>query len=130
MDEPSSLSSEKSAVEKELKGDPKNATSKKADDTKDAGPQLSTFDDGRCYPSKDTTPAEMHADSPKSQTEADHRPMDTINKSEGDKAGKEASKKADFGDKKAPPFGKKDDEGKKDEKDASAKTACGADCKG
>src|SRR5271154_7321947 len=94
MDEPSSLSSEKSAVEKELKGDPKNATSKKADDTKDAGPQLATYDDGRCYPSKDTTPAEMHADSAKSQTEADHRPMDTINKSEGDKAGKEASAKS------------------------------------
>src|SRR5271170_4462587 len=129
MEEPSVLSSEKKAVESELKGDPKSA-SKVADDRKDAGPQTPTFDDGRCYPSKDTTPAEMHADSPKSQTEADHRPMDTINKSEGDKAGKEASKKADFGDKKAPPFGKKDDEGKKDEKDASAKTACGADCKG
>src|SRR5271166_1043659 len=131
MEEPSVLASEKSSVEKELKGEPKSAAKpKSADDRKDAGPQLATFDDGRCYPSKDTTPAEMHADSPKSQTEADHRPMDTINKSEGDKAGKEASKKADFGDKKAPPFGKKDDEGKKDEKDASAKTACGADCKG
>ena len=104
LDEPSSLSSEKSAVEKELKGDPKNAGAKKADDTKDAGPQLATYDDGRCYPSKDTTPAAMHADSPKSQTEADHRPMDTINKSEGDKAGKEAS--------------------------AKTKKACGKDCKG
>src|SRR5271154_7041201 len=104
MDEPSSLSSEKSAVEKELKGDPKNASSKTADDRKDAGPQTAVFDDGRCYPSKDTTPAEMHADSSKSQTEADHRPMDTINKSEGDKAGKEAS--------------------------AKAKAACGKDCKG
>src|SRR5271163_559984 len=130
LEEPSVLASEKKSVESELKGEPKSAKTKKADDRKDAGPQTAVFDDGRCYPSKDTTPAEMHADSAKSQTEADHRPMDTINKSEGDKAGKEASKKADFGDKKAPPFGKKDDEGKKDEKDASAKTACGADCKG
>lgn len=94
LEDPSILNSEKKAVESEIKGDPKNAGAKKADDRKDAGPQLATFDDGRCYPSKDTTPAEMHADSPKSQTEADHRPMDTINKSEGDKAGKEASAKA------------------------------------
>ena len=142
LESPSVLSSEKSSVEKELKGDPKSATSKKADDTKDAGPQPATFDDGRCYPSKDTTPAAMHADSPKSQTEADHRPMDTINKSEGDKAGKEASaKKSDFGDKKAPPFGKKDEKAEKSaakcdkcegECKCAAKTAadCGADCKG
>jgi uncharacterized protein YdcH (DUF465 family) len=95
MEDPSVLASEKKSVESELKGEPKSAAvEKKADDRKDAGPQLATFDDGRCYPSKDSTPAEMHADSPKSQTEADHRPMDTINKSEGDKAGKEASKKA------------------------------------
>jgi hypothetical protein len=105
LEEPSVLASEKKSVEGELKGDPKNASaSKTADDTKDAGPQLATYDDGRCYPSKDTTPAEMHADSSKSQTEADHRPMDTINKSEGDKAGKEAS--------------------------AKSKAACGKDCKG
>ena len=43
LEEPSVLSSEKSAVEKELKGDPKNAGAKKADDTKDAGPQLATL---------------------------------------------------------------------------------------
>jgi len=144
MEEPSVLASEKSSVEKELKGEPKSAAKpKSADDRKDAGPQLATFDDGRCYPSKDTTPAEMHADSPKSQTEADHRPKDTINKSEGD--GKVSSKKADFGDKKAPPFGKKDEKNEGDKKDAAAqcdkcegeckcaaKTAaeCGADCKG
>ena len=122
MEEPSVLSSEKKSVESELKGDPKSA-SKVADDRKDAGPQLPTFDDGRCYPSKDTTPAEMHADSPKSQTEADHRPMDTINKSEGDKAGKEASAK-----KKA--CGKDCKGCDECKKDASAKTACGEDCKG
>jgi hypothetical protein len=94
LEDPSILSKEKKAVESEVKGDPKNAAvEKKADDRKDAGPQLATFDDGRCSPSKDTTPAEMHADSSKSETQAEHRPMDTINKSEGDKAGKEASAK-------------------------------------
>jgi hypothetical protein len=124
MEEPSVLSSEKKSVESELKGDPKSASGKVADDRKDAGPQLATFDDGRCYPSKDTTPAEMHADSPKSQTEADHRPMDTINKSEGDKAGKEASAKPKVA------CGKDCKGCDECKKDASAKTACGADCKG
>ena len=71
----------------------KAAAVKVADDRKDAGPQPAVFDDGRCYPSKDPTPKEMHADSSASQTESKNRPMDTVNKSEGDKAKKEASKK-------------------------------------
>lgn len=38
MENPSILASEESAVKSELKGDPKSATTKKADDRKDAGP--------------------------------------------------------------------------------------------
>ena len=37
LEDPSVLNAEKKAVESEIKGDPKNATSKKADDRKDAG---------------------------------------------------------------------------------------------
>jgi hypothetical protein len=106
LDAPSSLSAEKSAVEKELKGEPKNAGSKTADDRKDAGPQTETYNDGRgCGGGKHTEPKQMDAGSSSSQTEASGRPENTVNKSEGD--GKVAAKAA-----------------------AESKKACGADCKG
>lgn len=88
LEDPSILKSEKSAVEKELKGEAKSAAAPKvADDRKDAGPQEGTYNDGRgCGGGKHTEPTEMDAGSAKSQTEAEHRPENTINKSEGGKA--------------------------------------------
>jgi hypothetical protein len=125
MEEPSVLNAERAAAAKELSGDPKNASSKTADDRKDAGPQTETYNDGRgCGGGKHTEPKEMDAGSSSSQTEAAGRPDNTVNKSDGDK---KASKQADFGDKKAPPFGKKDEKAE-DKKEAAAK--CGDDCKG
>jgi len=123
LDAPSSLSAEKSAVEKELKGEPKNAQSKKADDRKDAGPQTETYNDGRgCGGGKHTEPKQMDAGSSSSQTEAAGRPENTVNKSEGD--GKVASKTAE---EKCADC--KDD--KKCSKHASAsKCAHGKDCEG
>lgn len=107
LEDPSVLNAEKKAVESEIKGDPKNAASKIADDRKDAGPQTETYNDGRgCGGGKHSEPKEMDAGSASSQTEAEHRPENTINKSEGD--GKVAAKAAA----------------------AEPKTACGADCKG
>ena len=95
MEEPSVLASEKKSVESELKGEPKSAAvePKVADDRKDAGPQTSTYNDGRgCGGGKHTEPKQMDAGSTSSQTEAEHRPENTINKSEGD--GKVAAKAA------------------------------------
>src|SRR5271154_4427643 len=92
LDAPASLATEKSAVEKELKGEPKSA-GKTADDRKDAGPQTETYNDGRgCGGGKHTEPKAMDAGSGASQTEASGRPEDTVNKSEGD--AKAASKAA------------------------------------
>ena len=87
------LSSLKASVEKELKGDPKNAAAKTADDRKDAGTQEGTYNDGRgCGGGKHTEPKPMDAGSSASQTEASGRPENTVNKSDGD--GKAASKAA------------------------------------
>ena len=87
------LSSLKASVEKELKGDPKNAAAdKKADDRKDAGPQEGTYNDGRgCGGGKHTEPKPMDAGSAASTTEASGRPEDTINKSESDGAAAKAA---------------------------------------
>jgi hypothetical protein len=94
------LSSLKASVEKELKGDPKNAAvEKKADDRKDAGPQTETYNDGRgCGGGKHTEPKPMDAGSSASTTEASGRPEDTVNKSEADGA---AAKSAAAAPKKA-----------------------------
>ena len=89
------LSSLKASVEKELKGDAKNATAKAADDRKDAGPQEGTYNDGRgCGGGKHTEPKPMDAGSSASTTEASGRPEDTVNKSEADGAAKAAAKSA------------------------------------
>src|SRR5208337_3941221 len=93
LEDPSVLNAEKKAVESEVSGDAKNAAAKKADDRKDAGPQTSTYNDGRgCGGGKHTEPKAMDAGSSASETEAAGRPENTINKSEGD--GKAASKEA------------------------------------
>src|SRR5271170_1087860 len=93
LEDPSVLSSLKKEVASELSGDAKNATAKKADDRKDAGPQTETYNDGRgCGGGKHTEPKAMDAGSSASQTEASGRPEDTVNKSEGD--AKAASKAA------------------------------------
>lgn len=73
LEDPSVLNGEKKAVESELKGDPKNAAAKVADDRKDAGPQPETYDDGR----DGSEPKLMDAGN------AAKRPENTINKSEG-----------------------------------------------
>jgi len=105
LEDPSVLASLKSEVEKELKGEPKSAAGKTADDRKDAGPQTSTYNDGRgCGGGKHTEPKQMDAGSTASETEAQNRPENTVNKSEGD--GKVATKAA------------------------AGKKACGKDCKG
>jgi hypothetical protein len=126
LENPSILKSERAAVEKELKGEAKNATAAKtADDRKDAGPQTETYNDGRGHgggPASEPKP--MDAGSPQSQTEAEHRPMDTVNKSEGDKAGKEASAKPKTAH-------DKDCKGCDEcKKSAAAKCAHGANCEG
>jgi hypothetical protein len=86
MENPSVLSKEKSAVESELKGSPVNASvDKKADDTKDAGPQPPT------YPAdKRSEPAGMEAGN------AAKREEQTIDKTMDDQkvsVGKEAAAK-------------------------------------
>jgi hypothetical protein len=87
------LQSLKKSVEAELKGDPKSAAAKVADDRKDAGPQTPTYNDGRgCGGGKHTEPKPMDAGSSASETEASGRPENTVNKSEGD--GKAAAAKA------------------------------------
>jgi hypothetical protein len=106
LEDPSVLAGLKSEVERELKGEPKSAAEKTADDRKDAGPQTSTYNDGRgCGGGKHTEPKQMDAGSTASETEAQNRPENTVNKSEGD--GKVAAKAA-----------------------AESKKACGKDCKG
>jgi hypothetical protein len=138
LENPSVLSEAKNAVEKEIKGDAKNAT-KTADDRSDAGPQTETYNDGRgCGGGKHSEPKEMDAGSSSSQTEAEHRPENTINKSEGDGkvAGKAAApKKACGKDCKGCDKCEKKAADKKCEKcegecKCASKVACGADCKG
>jgi len=82
LEDPSVLSKARSEVESEIKGAAKEATSKKADDRKDAGPQTETYNDGRgCGGGTHTEPKETDAGTAASQTEADHRPKDSIDKS-------------------------------------------------
>lgn len=97
LEDPSVLKQERAAVEKEIKGEAK-AAGKTADDRKDAGPQTDTYNDGRGHGGgTESEPKAMDAGSKESQTEAAGRPMDTINKSEGDKAKKEAAAKTAHG---------------------------------
>ena len=122
LEDPSVLKQERSAVEKELKSDAKSAAaSKTADDRKDAGPQTETYNDGRGHGGgTESEPKAMDAGSKESQTEAPNRPMDTVNKSEGDKAKKEAAAKTAHG---------KDCKGcEKCDKEKKAAEKC-ADCK-
>jgi hypothetical protein len=94
LEDPSILKSEKASIKSELNGEAK-AAAKVADDRKDAGPQVETYNDGRgCGGGTHSEPKEMDAGSGKSQTEAANRPANTINKSEGEGKGKEASKAA------------------------------------
>lgn len=127
MEEPSVLASERSAVEKEIKGEAKSAAKEKqADDRKDSGPQTSTYSDGRgAGGGKHTEPKQMDAGSSSSQTEAANRPENTINKSEGD--GKVSSKAA------APKVTATKAVAQKavaPKATAPKKAACGKDCKG
>jgi hypothetical protein len=87
LEDPSVLKSERSAVEKEIKGDAKSATSKKADDRKDAGPQEGTYEDGR----KGSEPKEMEASKAGDRPDAGEKPGQTVNLSDGKSA---AAKKA------------------------------------
>jgi len=89
LEDPSLLNKEKKAVESELKGDPKNASAKVADDRADCGPQPSTYDEG-----KRTEPAGMDASDV-------HEPEQKIWTEGGEgkvPVGKEAGKKKACGD--------------------------------
>jgi hypothetical protein len=82
LEDPSVLTKARSEVESELKGAAKEAAAKVADDRKDAGPQTETYNDGRgCGGGTHTEPKETDAGTSASQTEAEHRPMDSIDKS-------------------------------------------------
>jgi len=119
LEDPSVLTKEKGAVKSEVKGDPKSATGKQADDRKDSGPQPSTYNDGRgCGGGTHSEPKEVDAGKAAERPGAGERPGDTVNLSEGKSAGKE-SDKADEKLEKA----KAKQEVKDAKKDASAKTA-------
>ena len=89
MEDPSVLKGERSSVEKELRGEAKNATDKKADDRKDAGPIEGTYDDGR----KGSEPKEIDASKAAERPDAGKKPGQTQNLSEGktEKAAKKAA---------------------------------------
>jgi len=119
LEDPSVLTKEKGAVKSEVKGDPKSATGKQADDRKDSGPQPSTYNDGRgCGGGTHSEPKEVDAGKAAERPGAGEHPGDTVNLSEGKSAGKE-SDKADEKLEKA----KAKQEVKDAKKDASAKTA-------
>jgi hypothetical protein len=87
LEDPSVLKSERSAVEKEIKGDAKSATSKKADDRKDAGPQTETYNDGRgCGGGTHSEPKEMEASKAGDRPDAGEKPGQTVNLSDGKSA--------------------------------------------
>jgi len=87
LEDPSVLKSERSAVEKEIKGDAKSATSKKADDRKDAGPQTDTYNDGRgCGGGTHSEPKEMDAAKAAERPDAGEKPGQTVNLSDGKSA--------------------------------------------
>jgi hypothetical protein len=95
LEDPSVLKSERSAVEKEIKGDAKSATSKKADDRKDAGPQTETYNDGRgCGGGTHSEPKEMEASKAGDRPDAGEKPGQTVNLSDGKSASADKEKKA------------------------------------
>jgi len=119
LEDPSILTKEKGAVKSEVKGDPKNATGKQADDRKDAGPQPATYSDGRgCGGGTHSEPKEVDSGKAAERPGAGERPGDTVNLSEGKSAGKESDKAAEKVEK-----AKAKAEVKDAKKDASAKTA-------
>lgn len=107
LENPSILNKEENAVAAELKGDAKNASTKVADDRKDAGPLPAEYPE----PKRDE-PSELDGSNaakgrPESWTEG---------------PGKDEGVSKNASDKK--------DEEKKEGKEASAKTACGESCEG
>jgi len=93
LEDPSVLKSERSAVEKEIKADAKSATSKKADDRKDAGPQTETYNDGRgCGGGTHSEPKEMEASKAGDRPDAGEKPGQTVNLSDGKSASAKAAK--------------------------------------
>jgi len=90
LEDPSILKAEKKAVESEVKGDAKSATSKKADDRKESGPQEGTYDDGR----KGSEPKELDASKAGERPDAGEKPVQTQNLSEGDSKKAASAKKA------------------------------------
>ena len=119
LEDPSVLTKEKGAVKSEVKGDPKSAAGKQADDRKDSGPQPSTYNDGRgCGGGTHSEPKEVDAGKAAERPGAGERPGDTVNLSEG----KSASKESDKADEKLEKAKAKKDV-KDAKKDASAKTA-------
>src|SRR5208282_1305091 len=130
LEDPSVLKSERSAVEKEIKGDAKSATSKKADDRKDAGPQTETYNDGRgCGGGTHSEPKEMEASKAGDRPDAGEKPGQTVNLSDGKSASAKAAKcekcegecKCAAADKKAAEKCADCKDGKKCAKHASAK---------
>jgi len=83
LEDPSVLTKERSAVESELKGAAKEAAATKvADDRKDAGPQTETYNDGRgCGGGTHTEPKETDAGTSASETQAENRPLESVDKS-------------------------------------------------
>jgi hypothetical protein len=87
LEDPSVLKSERSAVEKEIKGDAKSAAAKTADDRKDAGPQTDTYNDGRgCGGGTHSEPKEMDAAKAAERPDAGEKPGQTVNLSDGKSA--------------------------------------------
>lgn len=80
MEDPSVLNAEKKAVESELKGKAIAAGAKKADDTKETGPQEGTYDDGR----DGSEPKELDASKAAERPDAGKNPGQTQNLSDGE----------------------------------------------
>ena len=119
LEDPSVLTKEKGAVKSEVKGDPKSATGKQADDRKDAGPQPATYSDGRgCGGGTHSEPKETDAGKAAERPGAGERPGDTVDLSDGKSASKEGDKAREKLEKARAKADVKDAK-----KDASAKTA-------
>jgi hypothetical protein len=85
MEEPSVLASEKNQLKKNSKASQSLPLRRLLMTRSDAGPQTATYNDGRgCGGGKHTEPKQMDAGSTASETEAQNRPENTVNKSEGD----------------------------------------------
>lgn len=91
LEEPSVLKAEKSAVEKELKGDVKSA-GKVADDRKESGPQPKEYNDGR----DGSEPKEIDASKAGERPDAGEKPGQTQNLSDGKTEKAATKKKAEF----------------------------------